>query len=239
MKVTIGPYRNWFGPYQLASALCFWVPKVKDRHGFREQPAWVHKFGEWLAHGEVLPEPAVGEVYSRNKRPETWLYRLLKRIDHHRQRKVQVRIDPWDTWSMDHTLGLIALPMLKQLRDNAHGAPPVDMTDVPQHLRINDVESKAYWTTGETDEKFFERWNWVLDEMIHSFECVAGDLQDWEEQFSTGEYDLRLKKLENGSQMVEGPNHTIKTDNEAREAYAERIQNGFRLFGKYYQNLWS
>ena len=29
-----------------------------------------------------------------------------------------------------------------------------------------------------------------------------------------------------------------RTDWEGYKAYAERIANGFRLFGKYYQNLW-
>ena len=29
-------------------------------------------------------------------------------------RQVEIKIDNYDTWSMDHTLGLIALPLLKQ-----------------------------------------------------------------------------------------------------------------------------
>jgi hypothetical protein len=40
------------------------------------------------------------------------------------------------------------------------------------------------------------------------------------------------------SQMIDGPNHTKVYDWEGRKAYEARIQNGFRLFGKYYQNLW-
>ena len=32
MKVHIGPYKNWIGPYQLADALCFWVKEVEDEY---------------------------------------------------------------------------------------------------------------------------------------------------------------------------------------------------------------
>ena len=39
------------------------------------------------------------------------------------EQKKSIRIDPWDTWSMDHTLAEIIHPMLKQLRKTAHGAP--------------------------------------------------------------------------------------------------------------------
>ena len=40
------------------------------------------------------------------------------------------------------------------------------------------------------------------------------------------------------SKMIEGPNHTLKMDYEGMKVYQERISNGFRLFGKYYENLW-
>ena len=40
------------------------------------------------------------------------------------------------------------------------------------------------------------------------------------------------------SEMKHGPHHTFKIDWEARSKYQDRITNGFRLFGKYYENLW-
>ena len=48
-----------------------------------------------------------------------------------KQQKVSIKIDPWDTWSMDLTLALIIHPMLKQLHKTSHGAPYVDDEDVP------------------------------------------------------------------------------------------------------------
>jgi len=238
MKVKISNYTSWYGPYQLAKTLMFWVPEEKDEHGFPHTAERVHKFGEWLAHGKVLPDPEVGDVYTMwEDRPTTWLYKLLHWIHSKKSRTIKVHIDRWDTWSMDHTLALIVLPMLKQLKETKHGAPMVDVEDVPKELRPTKKEQAAYNKDGTTDDKFFERWDWVLDEMIFAFDSKVND--GWEEQFETGEYDLQWKKLEDGNyQIVEGPEHAKVYDWEARKKYEERISNGFRLFGKYYNNLW-
>jgi len=237
MKIKLGPYKNWFGPYQLAELLMFWVPKEKDEHGFPHTADRVHKFGEWLAHGSVWPEPKVGDIHKWGDRPHTWLYKFLSWIDSKKKRTIKVHIDRWDTWSMDHTLSYIVLPMLKQLKETKHGAPHVDLKDVPKELHGKKLTKKQK-DNGEVDDKHFERWDWVLDEMIFAFETKVDDGR-WEEQFETGEYDLQWEKLENGnSRMVHGPSHTAKTDWEGKKAYQERISNGFRLFGKYFENLW-
>lgn len=237
MRVKIGNYTSWFGPYQLAEKLMFWVPKEKDEHGFPHTADRVHKFGEWLAHGSIEPDPEVGELYSMwEDRPTTWLYKFLRWIDSKKKRTIKVHIDRWDTWSMDHTLAYIVLPMLKQLKATKHGAPYIDPKECPPELKPK-KQTKKQKDNGETDSTHFERWDWVLDEMIFAFESKLDD--SWEEQFETGEYDLQWKKLEDGnSQMVHGPKHTREYDWEGRKAYQERISNGFRLFGKYYENLW-
>jgi hypothetical protein len=126
--------------------------------------------------------------------------------------KVSVHIDDFDTWSMDHTLAYIIEPMLKQLKLTKHGAPIVDNKDVPKELRSEPAKYDICPT-------HFDKWDWVLDEMIFAFESKH---TDWEEQFHSGE---RL-------------NHTFKIDMKGRKAYQKRISNGFRLFGKYYENLW-
>ena len=167
-----------------------------------------------------------------------------------------IQIDRWDTWSMDHTLGMIALPMLKQLKETKHGAPNVDSGDVPPELRCNDMRSKAYWTNGETDEKFFDRWDYVLDEMIFAFETKCGDLIDWEDQFyqtdslpnyesvGIGPAQLRLFPDEDGSMEdyelyeFKSTGESAEIDWEGLQKFQKRISNGFRLFGKYYESLW-
>ena len=130
MKVKIGSHKNWFGPYQLANLLCFWVPNKQEEYGNSDKPNWVHKFGEWLAHGSIEPEQKVGEIsQSSEDRPETWLYKFLLWIDSKKKRTIKIHIDEWDTWNMDHTLSLIIVPMLKQLKETKHGAPGVDDDD--------------------------------------------------------------------------------------------------------------
>jgi len=237
MKIKLGPYKNWFGPYQLAELLMFWVPKEKDEYGIPHTADRVHKFGEWLAHGSIEPEPEVGDIHKWGDRPHTRLYKFLSWIDSKKKRTIKVHIDRWDTWSMDNTLAYIILPMLKQLKETKHGAPYVESADVPKELRMNVHQKVAYKKDGTTDPKFFERWDWVLDEMIFAFDSKVDD--SWEEQFETGTSDIQWKKLENGnSEMIRGPNDTKVYDWEGRKAYEERISNGFRLFGKYYNNLW-
>jgi hypothetical protein len=241
MKVYLGPYKSWFGPYQLAELLCFWVKPVKDEHGYPSKPAWVHKFGELLAYGSIKPEPSVGDVSDifEDARKPTWLNRFLSWIHSKQSRTILVRIDRYDTWSMDATLGYIIRPMLYKLRADKHGAPYVDDEDVTEHLRSTAAPPKE--NEYDTDANHFLRWDYVLDEMIFAFDSLdGGPNQDWENQFTAGKYDFRFKKLDESgtSEMVRGPNHTAETDWEARKEYGKRIQNGFRLFGKYYQSLW-
>jgi hypothetical protein len=229
MRVKIGQYRDWFGPYQLAEKILFWIPKQKDEDGFYYTADFVRNFGEWLATGNFKPR----EVDDEERK--TWIYKLLLWIDSKKKRKVYVRIDPWDTWSMDQTLAHIVLPMLKQLKEKKHGSPHVDDEDVPEYLRSTSAPVKK--EEFDTDDNYHLRWDWVMSEMIFAFEAKLND--EWEDQFTTGEYDFRYQETADGLYtMIHGPNHTAVTDWDARNAYAERMQNGFRLFGKYYQGLW-
>lgn len=145
------------------------------------------------------------------------------------KQKIKIRIDRFDTWSMDHTLAPIILPMLKQLKESKHGAPAVEFKDVPEELMPPDAEAvkKLYMENGETDENYFKRWDYVLDEMIWAFEQKCRD--DWEEQYY-GEW------VEDKSNLLGGRHD--RTDYDGLKAHQERMSNGFKLFGKYYENLW-
>lgn len=140
-----------------------------------------------------------------------WLYNHTVNLycDNAKQ-SVKIQIDPWDTWSMDHTLAPIILPLLKQLKETKHGAPNVDKDDVPENLRPTEEDLENYAKNGTTDTKFFARWDWVLDEMIYAFDCKANK-------------DDVIMRFE---------------DREDIKKEQERISNGFRLFGKYYESLW-
>lgn len=232
MKVEIGKYRNWFGPYQLAELLCFWAKSEKDEYGFSCKPKWVHNFGEFLAHGSIKPEVKVGESKSvmDSDRKVTWLYEILSWIDSKKSRTVKVRIDPWDSYSAYNTLAYVIHPVLIQLKENSQSYFEVDDEDVPEELRR---------TSGENSEDTaIKRHLWVLDEMIFAFKHHIDD--DWENQFHTGKLDTYFVKREDGNfQMMHGENHTFKVDYDGLMAMHARIDNGTRLFGKYYRNLWS
>jgi len=149
-----------------------------------------------------------------------------------KKEKIRVRIDPWDTWSMDHTLAHIVVPMLEQLRATTHGAPLVDEADRPEHLIGTVVDRRS----GAVDEYHFDAWDWILGEMLFAHQSK---LEEWEQQFFSGVHDTTWVELPSGhKEMKKGPNDTFKIDWDGRKAYQARITNGFRLFGKYYENLW-
>ena len=138
-----------------------------------------------------------------------------------------VKIDRWDTWSMDHTLALIILPMLKQLQYTKHGAPYTHDEDVPEYLRSHMAQPKE--NEWDTDSLHFMRWDWIIAEMIWAFEQKVTDdndapFFDWSQANHKSPWDKDYV----------GP----KLDREGLTKHHDRIQNGFRLFGKYYQNLW-
>ena len=140
--------------------------------------------------------------------------------------KVSVRIDPWDTWSMDYTLAPLVLPMLQQLKIANHGAPFVDDVDVPEGLRSTSAAPKKH--EHDVDELHFSRWAWVMDEMIFAFETKLSD-------------DYLEKNSSIISEYVEGKSSLLKKhdfDWVAIKELEDRMQNGFVLFGKYFQALW-
>ena len=193
MKVYIGPYRNYLGPYQLAEKICFWASS--DVLG--DRPNYVSRFGDWLAERDLL-------------------MRVLHWIDDCKKRTVQVKIHEYDAWNADHTLALIALPLLKALQAQPYTSGRVDDEDVPEHLRRPPGQQDYV-----VDDAWHQRWQYVLNEIIFAFESKH---TDWEDAFFT----------DRG-----GTFEDIKFDREGHELYQARITNGFRLFGKYYEALWS
>jgi len=217
MKVKIGKYVNWIGPYQLVG--------------------WLEKFGVSEDRCD-----AIGKWLS-----ETWVNDVCNWIHDKRDRKVKVKIDYWDVWSMDETLAHIILPMLRMIREDKHGAPHVDQDDVPEELRATQEELDQINQDGSVDDKFFQRWEWIVDEMIFAFESKH---IPWESEYMSGNADYidvpvdkDLNPVDRDKaeyfEMQEGPKHTFKVDTAGMMKHQERISNGFRLFGKYYESLWT
>ena len=237
MKVYLSkPRDHWISPYTMLDYVFFWTDWSKcsrdksisasldQEQKYVEHPAWVEKWSDRL----VPVSQAIQWVWDR-VHPE------IKAI----------KIDHWDTWSMDCTLSPIILPMLKQLKEVKHGSPFVDDEDVPEHLRSTAAPPKE--NEWDTDENHFKRWDWAMDEMIFAFECKVDD--SWEDAFRKGDIDLLWVPVDAAGnevpkgehkyyQMKNGPKDTYQCDYDGMKVVEERIQNGFRLFGKYYQALW-
>lgn len=166
--------------------------------------------------------------------PPVWLTKACEgwlKIANFFNRKIDyVKIDYWDTWNMDSSLSHIILPMLKQLKATKHGAPFVDDEDVPAKLRsTTKAAQKSKKNEWDTDCNHFKRWDYVLDEMIWAFEQLVDD--DSDSKF----YDH--SKVDESADLCKQVAQ-IKFDKKGYMAYHERINNGTRLFGKYYRALW-
>jgi hypothetical protein len=216
MKIKIGPYPN--------RAICnLHTNYMNKKYGYVDWPEYKQKglrikaqpFAEaWREQAEDI----IQSIYNCT------INLFLDR----REQKVKIHIDKWDTWSMDHTLAPIILPMLIQLKAEKHGAPQVDYKDVPKELRATKKQIEAYSKNGVVDPKHFERWDWIMDEMIWAFEQKNRDR--WEDDYY-GPYIESEDKRELFGRFE-------WTDDEGRQKHQERMSNGFRLFGKYYENLW-
>ncbi len=222
MKVYISKYRyHWYSPYKMLEKVLFW----KDWENIDYDTPWVEKWSDRLTPIAKAIQAVLDFIHPRVE---------------------YVKIDYWDSWSMDHTLSLIVLPMLKQLQATKQGSPFVDDEDVPEELKSTSAPPKV--NEWDTDDNHHKRWEYVLNEMIFAFEHKIDD--SWQDKFYSGESDWQWKKLdetiynpvtkkdEGLSQMVEGPNHTFKCDYEGMQKVHDRMKNGFRLFGKYYEGLW-
>jgi len=146
------------------------------------------------------------------------------------ERLIRVDIIDDDVYSFDHTLAHIILPGLKLLKQKKNGAPFVDDEDVPEELRGTSAKPKE--NEWDTDEFFFDRWDYVLDSMIWSFEqyMKADDESEFYDHSEAGE----LFDIENFSDYIS----KIKVDREGLEKHQARKQHGLELFGKYFKNLW-
>jgi hypothetical protein len=212
MKVKIGPFLNYWGPYQIAEALFFWVKKYDSEYEITDGFRKVEAFGDWLAndrHGG-----------------ESKFAKLCEYVHSKRSRSVKIRIDSYDTWNLDDTLSLIILPLLKQLKHQKQGAPFTDDCDVPIWLHST---LKPAERPNDIDGNHHERWDWILDEMIWAFEQKCDPNSD-------SKFFIHHDRKDDS---IAARISSIEIDRVGLMKHEKRVENGERLFGKYFSNLWS
>jgi len=219
MKIYISNYRNhWISPYTIIENIFFWTDWSKcgrnkgviEDKDYVDHPEWVERWAKRISPISVAISSVLNVIHPQIK---------------------YIKIDRWDTWSMDHTLAHIILPMLKQLDKTKHGAPYTDDEDVPEYLRSHMAQPKE--NEWDTDSLHFMRWDWILAEMIWAFEQEIRD-DDEAEFFDHSECGDEKFPWDKDGQYIS----KVKVDREGLEAHQKRKAKGFRLFGKYYQNLW-
>jgi hypothetical protein len=205
MKIYTSKYRNhWVSPYRIAEKIFFWREIDYD-------------------------EPIVKKI-NIVLSPICTAWQSF--LDFVHPRIQYVKIDYWDTWSMDHTLADVILPMLKQLKESKHGAPMTDDEDVPDNLKSTSAEPKE--NEWDTDSLHFERWDWILDEMIWAFEQKTID-DDESKFFDHSENEPGAFPWDKDGNYVS----KTKVDWDGLKSHQARKTNGYRLFGKYYEGLWT
>lgn len=212
---------GWLGPWQIANKILFWIPEY-DEDGSHNETVW--KFGEWLAQNKD------GSPSKLTKFCE-WIYSKQKRT-------VKVKIDNFDYWNAHNTASMILYPLLKMLKEKTHSTFFVKDEDAPEF-----ISSKNAFECGDGvwDSNSTARYQWVMNEILFALECDQPD-NNWEDKYTiqAAEIDWTKYPEDEGKTSVpvrwkvEG-----KYDWAGRQAQQDRINNGFRLLGVYYQSMWS
>ena len=165
-------------------------------------------------------------------------------------RKIDIKIDRFDTWNVDHTLALIIYPLLIQLKATKHGVPNDFVCDVGGEDYIHQDSFDFYKEShAEAWEIAAKGWDDAIDKMIWSFEQLI-KIDEIDSKYHHGktswdwvESDKQFPnpitgKMEKTFQMVDKDPSGHWYDHVGHTLHQERIQEGLDLFGKYFRNLW-
>jgi hypothetical protein len=125
------------------------------------------------------------------------------------KRDIQVRIDEYDTWSLDHTLALIILPALKAFKADPHCGTPGKIFDL-----ISPPEGEDNMYSDEQYEEAQKLWIGIVDKMIFAFTAMTDE-------------------------HAEDAFYRNGVDHSGLTTHHTRIDEGLELFGKYFRNLWT
>lgn len=179
MRVYIGPYVNWIGPYQIAGMIPFISKDTKDKVGSYLSKTWVDRFCNW--------------IHENKER------KVKVRIDDY---------DTWNADQTLALIILPLLKRLKENKygspfvDN-EDVPPELRYDDPEP----GYDENGNWNSGGGNWVHY-KWEWVLNEIIWTFEQLNSDweLQYYGENFPYDETDINgiqahQKRISNGLRL--------------------------------------
>jgi hypothetical protein len=161
----------------------------------------------------------------------------------HTGRKFDIKIEKFDTWSLDSTLALIILPALIQLKQAKKGVPSIFINRYPHDHTYNQCEFEFMDEYNDDDLTIPEKkWNDVLDKMIWSFQQLCNDDIDRKYHHGIAKHKLipGVDPTTNDKtyQVVDlNPNDHFY-DDVGYTLHEERINQGLELFGKHLRDLW-
>ena len=151
-------------------------------------------------------------------------------------KKKEIRIDRHDSWSVAWSLAQIAAPLVKQLKETSHSYGSVPKHLVPEHLH------STYGSAEDYKENYSkEAWDWALGEIVFAMEEIANDNAN-EPPFHTKVGEMNFLPIDpdtNTGEIEFTGWESTPESRAANAAYHKRIENGCRLFGKYFTALWS
>ena len=168
----------------------------------------------------------------------------------HGNRRIDIQIDTFDTWSLDHTLATIILPALVQLKNTKHGVPSEFTNRIGGDFDNNLVFDFIKEDDTEIFNQLCDSWDEVLDKMIWSFLQLSIE-DDYDSQYHHGKMEIAWEKLpdklhpnpvtgakEPLYQMVDKNPEEHWYDHIGIQEHEKRIQEGLDLFGKHFRDLW-
>jgi hypothetical protein len=153
------------------------------------------------------------------------------------ERKIDIHVDKWDTYNMDHTAALLIYPLLVQLKNSKHGIPS-DFAVVGGEDYSSQYSFEFYSETRDwAFDKSCEKWDETLDRMIWSFYQVA--YNDLEAQYTHDKPNYKWVKDENtNSTTIVQLNQKYWHDHIGNELAEKKVQEGLDLFAKHFRTLW-
>lgn len=146
-------------------------------------------------------------------------------------RIIEIEIDNYDTWNLDHTFSLIAIPLLEKYKE-----------DVLKDRFIPSGNGNVHYLPDDDDEAEEKNNEWIeiIDKMIYAFKGVV-DNPDFIVDYDSISHEEAKEK---GYDLIDVEDLGLDitpfyVDREAQRIHDSRVREGLELFGKYFQHLWT